>query len=232
MSAEPSEVATREGYDLWAAVYDSDHNPLIALEERHFSSMLGEVRGRAIADIGCGTGRHAIPLAAAGAKVVGIDFSSGMMKVARAKPGANRVRFVAADLAQPMPLKSESFDCVICCLVLDHIDGLEHLFAEMKRICKSAGFILISAMHPAITLAGGHAGFIDPKTGEKVRPQSVANQISDFVNAAGAAGLKIERMAEYMIDDHIGSVREPKPGMLDMSKLIGWPLLLLMRIAR
>jgi len=47
------------------------------------------------ADIGCGTGRHAIRLAAAaGAKVTALDFSEGMLERARAKPGADAVKVI------------------------------------------------------------------------------------------------------------------------------------------
>ena len=39
-------VPTREGYERWAEVYDSDGNPLVALEERHqFTAFLGQNGG-------------------------------------------------------------------------------------------------------------------------------------------------------------------------------------------
>ena len=44
-------LPTREGYDRWAAVYDDDGNPLIALEEPQVDRLLGDVSGLAIADI-------------------------------------------------------------------------------------------------------------------------------------------------------------------------------------
>ncbi|MBI4425666.1 MAG: class I SAM-dependent methyltransferase [Elusimicrobia bacterium] len=67
------EVPTKEGYDRWSRVYDSDGNPLLALEEPVVRRLLGPVRGRAVADIGCGTGRHALALARAGAKGTAVD---------------------------------------------------------------------------------------------------------------------------------------------------------------
>jgi 2-polyprenyl-3-methyl-5-hydroxy-6-metoxy-1,4-benzoquinol methylase len=62
----PQVVPTREGYDLWAHTYDEEDNSLIALETRWIRGLLGEVRGLMITDIGCGTGRHALAMAAAG----------------------------------------------------------------------------------------------------------------------------------------------------------------------
>ena len=67
-------VPTRQGDDRWSEVYDSDGNPLVALEEPEVIRMMGEVRGLAIADVGTGTGRHAVRFASAGGRVVGLDF--------------------------------------------------------------------------------------------------------------------------------------------------------------
>jgi malonyl-CoA O-methyltransferase len=88
----------RSGYDRWAVVYDHDANPLIALEEPVVHDALGDVRGAAALDLGCGTGRHALWLAAPGAAVTAVDFSDGMLAEARRKPGADAVRFAVHDL--------------------------------------------------------------------------------------------------------------------------------------
>src|SRR5215813_4016892 len=117
-SSEPATgeiVPTDIGYNRWAEVYDAEDNPLVVLEETKIPPLIGNVAGLAVADIGCGTGRHAIRLAAAGAKVTALDFSEGMLARARAKPGADAVRFIRHDLIQAFPLESGSFDRVICC---------------------------------------------------------------------------------------------------------------------
>src|SRR5258708_17507001 len=96
-------VAAREGYDRWAETYDTDGNPLIALEERHIGSLVGEVDGLIVADVGCGTGRHAVRLAAGGAQVVALDFSPRMLEIARTKAGAPRGRLAPPPLTPPPP---------------------------------------------------------------------------------------------------------------------------------
>src|SRR5688572_13307737 len=94
------DLPTREGYDRWAPTYDTDGNPLVALEEPLVERLMGEVEGLDVLDVGCGTGRHAIRLAAAGARVRGIDFSEAMLDQARQKPGAERVEFRGHDLSR------------------------------------------------------------------------------------------------------------------------------------
>jgi malonyl-CoA O-methyltransferase len=218
------DLPTRQGYDSWAEIYDHDDNPLIALEAAEVARQLDEVRGLRIADLGCGTGRHALALAAAGAQVTAVDFSEGMLAKARAKPGAERVRFVQHDLETPLPLESAAFDRVTCCLVLDHVAELGGLFREMGRLCTAEGFVLISAMHPAIMLRGVQARFTDPATGRVTRPASVANQISDYVMAATRAGLTFDHLSEHAIDAALAA-RCPRA-----AKYLGWPLLLMMRL--
>src|SRR3989440_1878490 len=158
-------VSTLAGYERWAGVYDGEDNPLVLLEEQHIWSLIGEVQGLDVADIGCGTGRHALRLAAEGAHVMALDFSQAMLQRARAKPGAEAVNFIQHDLTQPLPLPNAAFDRVLCCLVLDHIADVDSLFAELRRLCRPNGFVNISVMHPAMLLRGVQARFTDPETG-------------------------------------------------------------------
>jgi hypothetical protein len=60
--SEPLDLPTREGYDLWSQIYDDEDNPLIALETAWITRLLGDVRGLAVADVGCGTERHALAI--------------------------------------------------------------------------------------------------------------------------------------------------------------------------
>lgn len=185
-------VTTREGYDRWSAIYDTDNNPLVALDEPEVVRMLGDVRGLRVADVGSGTGRHATRIANAGALVTALDFSPGMIAQARAKPGTDRVRFVMADCTQPLPLNDAAFDRVLCCLLADHAPALEPLIGELARVCRRSGFIVLTTVHPAMHLRGVRARFTDPATGKKVYPASYEFTISDYVNAATHLDLRIE----------------------------------------
>lgn len=217
-------LPTRDGYDGWAAIYDGEDNPLIRLEEPQVDRLLGDVRGLAVADVGCGTGRHALRFAAAGASVTALDFSEGMLAQARAKPGAQAVRWIAHDLAQRFPLESASFDRVACGLVLEHISDLTHLFSEMARIVRPDGFIVVSAMHPAMMLRGIQARYTHPDTGRETRPHSHAHTISDFVAAVVRAGLPIDHISEHAVDEALAAA-SPRA-----RKYLGWPMLFMLRL--
>lgn len=217
-------IATRDGYNRWAEIYDTEDNALIALEEPQVIAMLGDVRGLSVVDVGCGTGRHAIRLAAEGAKVTALDFSEGMMERARSKPGWEKITLLHHDLAQPLPFPGGAFDRVLCCLVIEHIREPEFLFRELGRVCRADGRMVVSAMHPAMMLRGVSARFTDPVTGRDTRPQSHPATISDYVMAAIRSGLAIDMLSEHAVDAALAA-RSPRA-----AKYLDWPMLMMMAL--
>ncbi len=78
-----------------AAIYDAlepDRGDL-----QVYSALVDEFEAVRVLDIGCGTGTFAILLAGRGLQVTGVDPAAGSLDVARAKPGADRVRWIHGD---------------------------------------------------------------------------------------------------------------------------------------
>lgn len=221
---KPQASSVRKGYDRWAVLYDREANPLIAIEEPVVREAFGDVAGLEVLDLGCGTGRHSLWLASAGATVTGVDFSEGMLEEARAKPGAEAVRFLAHDLQQPLPFAAGSFDLVVSGLVLEHLAALDAFFAEARRVLRPGGRAVVSAMHPAMFLKGVQARFTDPASGEKVQPGSFAHSIGEFVMAAVRAGFAIEGVDERAPDADFAA-RLPRA-----EKYVDWPMLVVLKL--
>jgi len=222
----PLVLPTREGYDRWAEIYDDEQNPLIEVEQSVVDRLVGDVAGLDVADVGCGTGRHAVRLAAAGARVVGVDFSGAMLARARAKQRSEGVTWIEHDLTRlPLPLPKQAFDRVLCALVLDHIESLPDFFAELRRVCRSDGRVVTTVMHPAMMLKGTQARFRDPRSGRETRPRSFANRIADYVNGALDAGLEIRQVGEVDVGAELAE-RMPRA-----QKYLGWPILWWMELA-
>jgi ubiquinone/menaquinone biosynthesis C-methylase UbiE len=222
----PDFATIQSGYDRWAAIYDHDGNPLQALEGPIVRAAIGDARGLAVLDLGCGTGRHSLWLAEASATVTAVDFSEGMLAAARGKPGADRIQFVTHDLHQPLPFSAASFDLVVSGLVLEHLGDLGEFFEEARRVVRDGGRAVISAMHPAMFLRGTMAQFHDPASGDVVRPGSYSHSISEFVMAAIHAGFRIDDVKEYAVDADLAA-RAPRA-----EKYLGWPMLVVLCLTR
>ncbi len=216
------ELSTRDGYDRWASFYDEYPNPLIALETPEVRRLVGNVVGRKVLDLGCGTGRHSGWLAEAGAQVTALDFSSGMLAEARKKIPAQNVEFVHHDLNQSLPFEDAHFDHLIHCLALDHLDAPQAMLHEMRRVLRPGGRAVLSMMHPAMFLKGTQARFVDPGSGELISIENNRFSISEYVLFARDAGLRIEHMAEHSCTAEI-AVRIPRA-----EKYVGWPTLLIL----
>jgi malonyl-CoA O-methyltransferase len=230
MSESPSttlpELGVREGYDRWSSIYDVDLNPLVALEERHFDRLLGEVRGLAVLDLGCGTGRHAVRLANRGARVTALDLSRGMLEQARRKAGDLPIEFREHDLSIALPFADASFDRVVSGLVLEHLADLEAFFREVRRVLRPGGRAVVSTLHPAMRLKSLRARFVDPSTGVKTEVAGGPQSFAELVLAVLRAGLSIETIEEHAADAELAA------GFPRAEKHVGWPLLLLLGAAR
>ena len=214
----------REGYDRWARVYDHDGNPLIALEDPAVRDAVGDVRGLAVLDLGCGTGRHALWLAGAGAAVTGVDFSERMIAEARRKPGAAAIRFLRCDLHERLPFRDGVFDLVVSGLVLEHIGDLDRFFGEARRVVRAGGRAVVSAMHPAMFQRGAQARFTDPESGDLVRPGSVDHPMEEILAATERAGFAVAGLGEFAADAEFAS-RYPRA-----ERYVGWPMLVVIQL--
>jgi malonyl-CoA O-methyltransferase len=215
-----------QGCDLWAPVYDHDANPLVALEEPIVAAALGEVAGLRVLDLGCGTGRHALRLAAAGASVTALDLSPGMLREARAKAGPLPIDFRLHDLTRPLPFPDGVFDLAVSGLVLEHLEDLDGFFRELRRVLKPGGRAVVSAMHPSMFLKGTQAHFHDPATGAEIRPGSLPHPLGAFIMAALRAGLELEAIQEVAPDEAFVQ-RWPRA-----KGSFSWPMLVVLEVRR
>lgn len=107
-------------------------------QERVLLDFLGDVGGERVLDVGTGTGRAALSLAARGARVSGIDASSPMLDVARRRADAAGydIEFMTGD-AHDLAFADRSMDASVSLRVLMHTPGWERCIAELCRVTRS-----------------------------------------------------------------------------------------------
>ena len=104
--------------------------------------LAGELRGRAL-EIGVGTGRIALPLAAAGAEVVGIDLSVPMLLKLRENSGGRAPFPVAVADATSLPFPDRCFGSGLAAHVFHLIPGWRAAAAELVRVVVPGGVVLV-----------------------------------------------------------------------------------------
>jgi SAM-dependent methyltransferase len=126
--------------------------------------------GEHVVDIGCGTGRHAVPLAARGLRVTGVDVSPAMLAQARGRAEAAGVRLelLEADARELPPIGP--FDAAIClcegafCLVADDAEPIDHdrsVLASIHRVLRPGGRLLLTGLSAARMLASWRRGEVE-----------------------------------------------------------------------
>jgi SAM-dependent methyltransferase len=126
------------------------HEPLVGhlLRSRKF-----DVTGhQTILDVGSGAGqilRHLLRRTQSSAQLVGFDLSHQMLIRARKKLKSHRPAYVAGDLMR-MPFAEESFDCVTCGWVIEHLPDPKPGLMEIGRVLKPGGRALILATEDTV----------------------------------------------------------------------------------
>ncbi|MFG3440197.1 class I SAM-dependent methyltransferase [Nonomuraea sp. NPDC047897] len=152
-------------YDSLAEGYTTENETslLNAYYERPaMLELAGDVTGRRILDAGCGSGPLFAELRDRGAVVTGIDASAGMLEMARRRLGIEADLRVA-DLAGPLPFPDDTFDDVIASLVLHYLEDWGPTLAELRRVLRPGGRLLVSVDHPFSVALFRHMAGKKPK---------------------------------------------------------------------
>jgi SAM-dependent methyltransferase len=149
-SADSANPSGGSDYDSFAEAYAAanENNLVNAYYERPAMLALGgDVAGRRVLDAGCGAGLLFAALRDRGAIVTGIDKSAGMLELARRRLGDN-ADLQVAELGTLLPFPDDTFDDVTASLVLHYLQDWGLALAELRRVLKPGGRLIMSVNHP------------------------------------------------------------------------------------
>jgi SAM-dependent methyltransferase len=137
--------------DFYLRAYADDARQDEAREQALAAARLASCpEGGEMLDVPCGFGRHAVPLARAGYRVVGVDRSRALLAEARRRAGGERwPKLVEADYRR-LPLPEASFDAAVNLFSsLGYLGDDEDtaVLAEIGRVLRPGGRLVIETMH-------------------------------------------------------------------------------------
>ena len=123
---------------------------------------------------------------------LGVDYTPDMLRLATAsvRDGA----FVDADL-RSLPFADARFDLVVCGLALAHVDDVAAAIAELARVLRRGGHMVLSMLHPFQAHLGWHAPF-ESATGERGFVREHPHTHAEYLAAFEGAGLSVWKCIE------------------------------------
>ena len=176
----------KQAYRRWAHVYDTEQNPLLRLEERYLQVLIPDLAGRAVLDLGCGTGRWLERFASQNAQsLVGVDSSPEMIAIARKRMG-ERATLICSDW-ETFEQPAGSVDIVVCSFMLSYVADPEGLALRIRDILRTGGVIFVTDLHPrTVSSLGWRRGFKQDGVFHEVATYNYS--LERIVSAFGKAG--------------------------------------------
>jgi 2-polyprenyl-6-hydroxyphenyl methylase / 3-demethylubiquinone-9 3-methyltransferase len=124
-------------------------NPLrFGYFQRVIAGTSGDARGPNLLDVGCGGGFLSEEFAKNGYRVTGLDPSPHLVETGRAhaRLGGLSIEYLTG-VGEKLPFPDASFDYVTCCDVLEHVDDIGLVVAEIARVLKPDGMFLFDTIN-------------------------------------------------------------------------------------
>jgi len=106
--------------------------------------------GKRVLDLACGEGRVARLLAGRGARVTGVDLSTGLLDHARKQSPEGSIDYVRDDAQSLSRVGDGTMDAVVCHMALMDIADLSSAFASVRRVLTPGGTFVLCILHPCL----------------------------------------------------------------------------------
>jgi len=194
---------TRAHFNQKAARWDETSSERDVTKLERMAKRLDIKSGSTLLDVGTGTGVF-IPFLLSeigkGGRIVGLDFAEKMLRRARAKGFNGNIDYLCADVID-IPLGNEIFDIIVCHSSFPHFQDKSRALAEMKRVIRRGGRLLICHTSSRARINETHRQI--PAVENDIIPDEGEMQI--ILLRAGFIEIKIDDGESYL-----ASARKPR----------------------
>ncbi len=209
-----------EGYK---SIRENEANANDLFEIPVLFSLLPDLKGKKVLDLGCGFGEHCLEYVRMGAdKVVGIDISEKMLEVAKNENSDPRIEYLLMPI-EDIDQISEKFDVVISSLALHYVEDFHGVVNKINDHMNEGGVFVFSQEHPFNTCHTDGDRWTRDENGEKIHVnlknygvetekeshwfidgiKKYHRMFSTIVNELVGAGFVIEKIVEPLPDEEI-----------------------------
>jgi SAM-dependent methyltransferase len=148
MSASEHDAVVRSSFEKQASIFGGEHSPFARRPHSPLAWLEPLEPDMIVLDVACGAGHVAEQLAPHVRQVVGVDLTPALLEL-----GAERLRearitnvLLQETNAAELPFLDASFDLVVCRGAMHHFLHPEQPIAEMARVCRPEGRVVVSDM--------------------------------------------------------------------------------------
>jgi SAM-dependent methyltransferase len=209
MSASEHDAVVRSSFEKQVGIFAGDHSPFARRPHSPLAWLEPLAPDMIVLDVACGAGHVAEQAAPHVRQVVGLDLTPSLLEV-----GAERLRgagitnvLLQEGNAAELPFLDASFDLVVCRGALHHFPHPEQPVAEMARVCRPEGRVVVGDM--VVPSAGAREQFdelhrsLDPSHARTLLEAEIAELLRSTVGpiAYGETSDPLKIPVEHILTD-------------------------------
>lgn len=174
-----------EGYKK---IRDNEANANNLFEIPALFSMLPDLNGKKVLDLGCGFGEHCKRFVDHGAvQVTGVDISEKMLEEAEKENSDPKISYIHMPMEEIARLNGR-FDVVVSSLAFHYVEDFPGIVKNVYNLLREDGAFIFSQEHPLCTCHSGGDRWTRDEKGDKI-----------YVNLSGY-GVEGERESVWFVD--------------------------------
>lgn len=141
--------------DEWIELAQTGESRMVFIMP-YMLSLMGDVSGKKILDLGCGEGGYSRNLSRCGADVTSVDCSEKVLRYAEAQAEREglSIQHYIRNSNDLYGIDNSTFDIVLCSMMLMDCEDFEGTVREAVRVLKQSGIMYVSVLHPCFN--GNH----------------------------------------------------------------------------